>query len=104
MDTNAGLCFMKRPAALAASHWTMNEKALAVRRRRAADGRRYRARLKRGAMMLSLEVDGSILSLAERFAGLPASKMEDRTAVAIAVRRLLEAALDALMRETARRR
>jgi hypothetical protein len=53
----------------------------AVRQRRAADTARWRERLRRGAAVYPVEVDGSTFDLMERFAGLKATKMSDRQAV-----------------------
>jgi hypothetical protein len=80
------------------------EKTAAFRRRRAADTTRWRERLRRGAAVYPIEVDGMTFDLMERFGGLKASQMNDRQAVAIALDKLLHIALAALLREAASRR
>jgi hypothetical protein len=81
----------------------MVEKTAAFKQRRAEDTRRWRERLHRGATVYPVEVDGTTFDLMERFAGLKASKVGDRQAVAIALGKLLRLALAALLREAASR-
>jgi hypothetical protein len=69
------------------------------RRRRAADTARWRERLRRGAAVYPIEVDGLTFDLMERFAGLKASKVDDRLAAVVALGRLLRLGLEALLRE-----
>jgi hypothetical protein len=66
---------------------------------RAGDTRRWRERLARGAVVLPVEVDGSLFDLMERHGGLQASQADDREAVAAAFGRLMRLALAALARE-----
>ena len=82
----------------------MVEKSAAFRRRRAADTARWRERLHRGAAVYPVEVDGLTFDLMERFAGLKASKVDDRRAVVVALGRLLRLGLEALLREANSRR
>ena len=82
----------------------MVEKIAAVRQRRAADTARWRERLHRGAAVYPVEVDGLTFDLMERFAGLKASKVDDRQAVVVALGRLLRLGLQALLREANSRR
>jgi hypothetical protein len=82
----------------------MVQKTLAVRRQRAADTARWRERMRRGAAVYPVEVDGTIFDLMERFGGLQASKVTDRQAVAAALGKLLRLALAALVRDAASRR
>jgi hypothetical protein len=77
----------------------MVEKTAAFRQRRAADTARWRERLRRGACVLPVEVDGTTFDLMERFGGLKDSKTGDRQAVAIALGKVLRRALKALLRE-----
>jgi|SRR6516164_5687543 len=77
----------------------MTEKTAAFRQRRAADTARWRERLHRGAAVYPVEVDGLTFDLMERFAGLKASKVDDRRAVVVALGRLLRLGLEALLRE-----
>jgi hypothetical protein len=81
----------------------MVEKAAARRQRRAADTRRWRERLHRGAAVYPVEVDSTTFDLMERFGGLKADKVGDRKAVAVALGKLLRLALAALLREAASR-
>src|SRR5262245_2484385 len=62
----------------------MVEKTAAFRQRRAADTRRWRERLDRGAPVYPVEVDGQLFDLMERFGGLKDSKTGDRRAIATA--------------------
>jgi len=78
--------------------------ANAAKRSRAADTARWRERQRRGEAILPLVVDGPMLDLAERFAGLKAEQMENRDAVAAAVGRLLRRGVEALLREESHRR
>jgi hypothetical protein len=48
----------------------MVEKTAAFRQRRAADTRRWRERLSRGAAVYPVEVDGELFDLMERFGGV----------------------------------
>ena len=82
----------------------MTEKTAAFRQRRAADTARWRERLHRGAAVYPVEVDGLTFDLMERFAGLKASKVDDRQAVVVALGRLLRLGLQALLREANSRR
>jgi len=76
-----------------------------ARRRQACDRtRRWRERLQRGAAVYPVEVDGLTFDLMERFAGLKASKVDDRQAVVVALGRLLRLGLQALLREANSRR
>ena len=79
----------------------MVEKTAALRQRRAADTARWRERLHRGAAVYPVEVDGLTFDLMERFAGLKASKVDNRQAVVVALGKLLRLALAALLREEA---
>jgi hypothetical protein len=80
------------------------EKTAAFRRRRAADTARWRDRLRRGAAVFPIEVDGATFDLMERYAGLKLRQMDDRRAVSAALGKLLHLALAALLREAASRR
>ena len=82
----------------------MVKKPAAFRQRRAADTARWRERLHRGAAVYPVEVDGLTFDLMERFAGLKASKVDDRQAVVVALGRLLRLGLQALLREANSRR
>ena len=82
----------------------MVKKNAAFRQRRAADTARWRERLHRGAAVYPVEVDGLTFDLMERFAGLKASKVDDRQAVVVALGRLLRLGLQALLREANSRR
>jgi len=82
----------------------MVEKTAAFRQRRAADTARWRERLHRGAAVYPVEVDALAFDLMERFAGLKASKVDDRQAVVVALGRLLRLGLEALLREANSRR
>ena len=82
----------------------MVEKTAAFRERRAADTARWRERLQRGAAVYPVEVDALTFDLMERFAGLKASKVDDRQAVVVALGRLLRLGLQALLREANSRR
>jgi hypothetical protein len=82
----------------------MVDKTPAFRRRRANDTARWRARLRRGAAVYPVEIDGGVYDLMERFAGLKVGQMDDRRAVSAAFGRLLHLALAALLRETTSRR
>jgi hypothetical protein len=82
----------------------MVKKTVAFRQRRAADTARWRERLQRGAAVYPVEVDGLTFDLMERFAGLKASKVDDRQAVVVALGRLLRLGLQALLREANSRR
>jgi hypothetical protein len=82
----------------------LSEKTAAIRQRRADDTRRWRERLRRGAAVYPVEVDGQLFDLMERFGGLKDRKTGNRQAVATALGRLLRPALEALLRETASRR
>ena len=62
----------------------MVEKTAAFRQRRAADTRRWRERLDRGAPVYPVEVVGQLFDLMERFGGLKDSKTGDRQAIATA--------------------
>ena len=73
----------------------MVEKTAAFRQRRAADTARWRERLRRGACVLPVEVDGTTFDLMERFGGLKDSKTGDRQAVATVLGKLLRRALEA---------
>jgi hypothetical protein len=79
----------------------MVEKTADLKRRRADDTARWRERLRRGAAVYPVEIEGSTFDLMERFAGLKTRKMDDRQAVAAALGRLLRLALAALLREAA---
>ena len=79
----------------------MVEKTAAFRQRCAADTRRWRERLDRGAAVYPVEVDGTTFDLMERFGGLKESKTSDRRAVATALGKELRRALEALLREEA---
>jgi hypothetical protein len=48
----------------------MVEKTAAFRQRRAANTRRWRERLSRGAAVYPVEVDGELFDLMERFGGV----------------------------------
>jgi hypothetical protein len=67
----------------------MVEKTAAFRQRRAADTARWRDRLRRGAAVYPIEIDGTTFDLMERFGGLSDSKTGDRQAVATASGKLL---------------
>jgi hypothetical protein len=82
----------------------MAEKTAAFRQRRAADTARWRERLQRGAAVYPVELDALTFDLMERFAGLKASKVDDRQAVVVALGRLLRLGLEALLREANSRR
>jgi hypothetical protein len=82
----------------------MVEKTPAFRRRRANDTKRWRARVRRGRAVYSLEIDGATFDLMERFGGLKMGQVDDRRAVSAALGKLLHLALAALLRETASRR
>ena len=56
----------------------MGAKTAAQRRRRVQDTLAWRARRKRGGVVLPIEVDSQAFDLMERFAGLEASKADDR--------------------------
>ena len=77
----------------------MVKKSAAFRQRRAADTRRWRERLHRGACVLPVEADATTFDLMERFGGLRDGKTDDRQAVATALGKLLRRALEALVRE-----
>jgi hypothetical protein len=79
----------------------MVEKTAVFRERRAADTARWRERLRRGAAVYPVEVDGQLFDLMERFCGLKDSKTGDRQAVAAALGKLLRRALTAMLREEA---
>jgi hypothetical protein len=70
------------------------------RRRRVEDTRRWRQRLRRGSIVLPIEVDGPLYDLMEHFGALR-DGTRDREAVAIALKKLLRRALEALLREEA---
>ena len=78
----------------------MVKKTAAFRQRR-ADTARWRERLRRGAAVYPVEVDGTSFDMMERFGGLSDSKTGDRRAVATALGKLLRRALEALLREEA---
>jgi hypothetical protein len=78
----------------------MGKKTVAQRRRRVADTRNWRARRKRGASVLPIEIDGQVFDLLERFVGFDASRTDDKQAAAEALGRLWRLALAALQRET----
>jgi hypothetical protein len=82
----------------------MVEKTAAFKERRAADTARWRERLHRGAAVYPVEIDGLTFDLMKRFAGLKASKVDDREAVVVALGRLLRLGLEALLREANSRR
>jgi hypothetical protein len=73
----------------------MVEKTAAERQRRAEHTRRWRERLRRGAAVYPVEVDGATFDLMERFGGLSDGKIGDRQAVATALGKLLRRALEA---------
>jgi hypothetical protein len=77
----------------------MAQKTSVFRQRRAADTARWRDRLRRGAAVYPVEVDGATFDMMERFGGLRDSKTCDRQAVATALGKLLRRALEALLRE-----
>ena len=77
----------------------MAEKTAALRQRRAGDTRRWRERLANGRACYTVEVDSTTFDLMERFGGLKPDKLDDRRAVAAALRRLLRLGLAALVRE-----
>jgi hypothetical protein len=77
----------------------MVEKTAAFRQRRASDTARWRERLRRGAAVYPVEVDGTTFDLPQRFGGLDARKVDDKRAVAAAIGRLRQRALAALLRE-----
>ena len=79
----------------------MVEKTVAFKQRRAAHTARWRERLRRGAAVYPVEVDGTTFDLMERFGELRDSKIGDRQAVATALGKLLRRALEALLREEA---
>ena len=79
----------------------MVEKTAAFKQRRAADTARWRERLRRGAAVYPVEVDGQLFDLMERFGALKASKVGDREAGAVVLGKLLRRALEALLREEA---
>ena len=56
----------------------MVEKIAAFKQRRAADTRRWRLRLRRGACVLPVEVDATTFDLMQRFGGLKDSRTGDR--------------------------
>src|SRR6516162_10464991 len=80
---------------------TVVEKTVAFRHRRAAHTARWRERLRRGAAVYPVEVDGTTFDLMERFGELRDSKIGDRQAVATALGKLLRRALESLLREEA---
>ena len=80
----------------------MVEKTAAFRRRRAADTARWRDRLRRGAAVFPVEVDGATFDLMEQYAGLRQSQMDNRKAVSLALGRLLRLALAALLQQSRR--
>ena len=82
----------------------MAKKTAAFKQRRAADTARWRERLQRGAAVYPVEVDALTFDLMERFAGLKASRVDDRQAVVVALGRLLRLGLEALLREANSRR
>jgi hypothetical protein len=53
----------------------MGKKTATFRQRRAEDTRRWRERLKRGAAIYPVEVDGQLFDLIERFGGLKDRKL-----------------------------
>jgi hypothetical protein len=80
----------------------MRPEAARKRTTRANDTRRWRSRLSRGAVVLPVEIDGSVFDLLERHGGLRASQADDREAIATAFGKLLRLALAALLRESHR--
>ena len=80
------------------------EKIDAVRQKRAEHTRRWRERLRRGAAVYPVEVDGATFDMMERYAGLSPDKVGDKLAVRAALGRLLRAGLTALRELEARRR
>ena len=77
----------------------MVEKTAAFRQRRAADTRRWRERLHRGAAVYPVEVDGELFDLMARLHLLGAGQETNRRATADALGKLLRCAIGALKRE-----
>jgi len=74
-------------------------KTAAQRQQRVADTQAWRARQKRGAVVLPVEADDEIFDLMARLRLLGAGRETDRRAVADAFGNLLRLALAALRRE-----
>ena len=74
-------------------------KTAVQRERRAADTRRWRERLGRGAAVYPVEVDGETFDLMARLALLGPGQETKRRATADALGKLLRLALSALKRE-----
>ena len=74
-------------------------KTAAQRAQRVADVRAWRARQKRGAIVLPVEVDGELFNLMCRLRLLEPARETDRRATADALGKLLRRALGALKRE-----
>jgi len=69
------------------------------RRQRVRDTQNWRARLKRGAIVLPVEVDGEVFDLMVRYGFLTSGQETDRREVAGALEKLLHRAMVALRRE-----
>jgi hypothetical protein len=73
------------------------------RRRRARERTaRWRKRVRRGQMVLQLEIDGDMLDLVQRLEHVGDAELADRRAVALAARRLLTRALALLVHQELR--
>ena len=72
-------------------------KAAARRRRRAADTARWRSRRRRGVELYKIEAGPHEYKLAQLFGGLREDQMNDKTAVASALGRLLRRGIVALL-------
>ena len=79
-------------------------KAVARRRRRAADTARWRSRRRRGVQLFQIEAGPPEYDLAIEYGGLREDQTVDKVAVNAALGRLLRLALVALRREDTRRR
>ena len=77
----------------------MVEKTVAFKQRRAAHTARWRERLRRGAAVYPVEVDGTTFDLMVRLGLLAAADATSRRVVASALEKLLQRALGALRRE-----
>ena len=79
-------------------------KIRARRKRRAADTRRWRSRLRRRVQLFQIEAGAPEYDLALKYGGLREDQISDKMAVSAALGRLLRRALVALLREDTRRR
>ena len=74
-----------------------NDAAMARRRRRTDDTRRWRSRCRRRVQLFQIEIDDQAIDMAIKFGGLEESQLDDRDKVSAALGRLLRSGIVCLL-------